>query len=135
MPEWLPAPGAQALELVHERTGRVIASRIELAVTRQTRRVGLLGRSSLEPAAALVLAPCCMIHTAFMRFSIDVLFIDRQGLALRVVHGLTPWRAAGSLRAYAAIEMAAGVLRRHTINTGDRIHLQPVALSVNAPAC
>ena len=128
MPEWLPAP-AHELELVHERTGRVIACRIELAVTRKTRRVGLLGRSSLEPAAALVLAPCCMIHTAFMRFPIDVLFIDRQGVAVRVVHALPPWRAAGSLRAYAAIEFAAGVLQRHTVNAGDRIHLQPVTLA------
>lgn len=120
---------------MHERTGRVIASRIELAVTRHARRAGLLGRTSLEPAAALVLAPCCMIHTAFMRFPIDVLFVDRQGLVVRLVHTMTPWRAAGSLGAYAAIELAAGVLRRHTVNPGDPIHLQPAAVPSGASAC
>ena len=115
-----------AVTLVHEPTGVVIASRVELAVSRRSRRAGLLGRAGINPATAMVLAPCVAIHTAFMQFPIDVLFVDRRGCALRVIHGLQPWRAAISTRAYAAIELAAGVLTRHCVDVGDRFHLLSV---------
>lgn len=111
------------LALVNARTQAVIASNVELALSRRARRAGLLGRTHLDAAAALFLAPCLTIHTAFMRFSIDVVFVARDGRALRVIHELGPWRAAISARAYAAIELAAGTLRRHDIETGDRLQL------------
>lgn len=111
--------------LVHERTREVIATRVELAVTRRARRVGLLGRAGLDTDAGLLLAPCFAIHTAFMRFPIDVLFVDRTGRALRVVYGLAPWRVAVSTRAHAVIELAAGVLRRHPVEVGDQLTLLP----------
>ena len=123
MPEWIPAVGA-SVHLRHDRTGEVIATRVELALSAQARRVGLLGRESLSPAAALVLAPCFAIHTAFMRFPIDVLFVDRFGCALRGIDGLKPWRTAASTQAYAVIEMAAGMLERHGIVAGDRLLLE-----------
>jgi uncharacterized membrane protein (UPF0127 family) len=111
------------VRLVNERTQTVLATQIELATTRRSRRVGLLGRTSLDATAALVLAPCFMVHTAFMRFAIDVLFVSRDGRALRVAHAIKPWRAVGSTRAYAAIEFSAGVLDRHDVVVGDRIQL------------
>ncbi|MBI3048369.1 MAG: DUF192 domain-containing protein [Acidobacteria bacterium] len=109
--------------LVHGRTREVVASRVELAVTWRARRTGLLGRAGLDAAAAMVLAPCLAVHTAFMRFPIDVLFVDRQGRAVRLVHGLRPWRVAAAPRAWAAIELAAGALRRHGVEAGDRLEL------------
>jgi len=125
--QWLPSDGAQRIALTNERTGHVIASSVELALTRRARRVGLLGHSGIDPTVALVLAPCFMIHTAFMRFPIDVLFVDRLGYALRLVHALKPWRATGSAGAYAVIELAAGVLARNGVVFGDRILLEPAA--------
>lgn len=122
MGEWIPA-GAGAVQLVDERTRHVIARHVELALTRHTRRVGLLGRTRIDAGVALVLAPCRTIHTAFMRFPIDVLFVDRRGQALRVVRGLKPWRAAMSARAYAAIELAAGTAKQHGVEIGDRLRL------------
>jgi len=122
MREWVPA-GVGPVRLVDERTQHVIARSVELALTRRTRRVGLLGRTRIDASAALVLAPCCTIHTAFMQFPIDVLFVDRHGRALRVVHGLKPWRAAMSARACAAIELAAGMAKQHGIEIGDRLRL------------
>ena len=112
------------MELIHERTDAVIASSVELALSRTARRTGLLGRVAMDPGAALMLAPCCAVHTAFMRFPIDVLFMDRSGRAMRVIHGLKPWRAAASPRAYAVVELAAGVLARFEVGAGDRFRLE-----------
>jgi uncharacterized protein len=111
------------MQIKNGRTGLVIASEVELAQTRRARRRGLLGRDSLDPAAALVLSPCCAIHTAFMRFPIDVAFVDRDGLVTRVVCGLAPWRLAIAPRAHAVVELAGGSLERSDVQIGDRLYL------------
>src|SRR5262252_1048895 len=110
--------------LMNERTRAPIATDVELASTRATRRRGLLGRDSLAPSAALMLTPCVAVHTAFMRFPIDIVFLDRDGYAVKLVSDVPPWRMAGSRRARTVIEMAAGSLRRHAIAVGDRLYLR-----------
>jgi uncharacterized membrane protein (UPF0127 family) len=114
------------LLLMNERTGQLVASHVELAATRATRRKGLLGRRGLDAQRALVLAPCCSIHTAFMKFPIDVVFVDRQGRVVRFVREMKPWSAAIAMRAHAAIEFAAGSLRLRDIRLGDRLYVRPV---------
>jgi uncharacterized membrane protein (UPF0127 family) len=114
------------LLLVNERTGHLVASAVEIASTRSARRKGLLGRDRIELAEALVLAPCCAVHTAFMRMPIDVAFVDREGRVVRLVREMRPWNAAMSLRAHAAIEFAAGSLRSHDLKIGDRLCVRPV---------
>ena len=111
------------LALMSDRTGQRIASDVELAVTSAERKRGLLGRDRLGESSGLLLAPCWLIHTAFMRFPIDVVFVNREGVVVRVVSDLGPWRIAASVRAHAAIEFAAGVLRSHDVRPGDRLYL------------
>ncbi len=113
-----------ALALINERTRAPIATEVELASTRATRRRGLLGRDSLPPTSALMLTPCLAVHTAFMRFAIDVVFLDVDGYAVKLVSDVPPWRMTGSARAHTVVEMAAGSLRRHAIALGDRLYLQ-----------
>ena len=115
--------GAPRLTLVNERTGLPIATAVEKAVTRASRRRGLLGRSGLDPAAALMLEPCAAVHTAFMRFAIDVVFLDRGGYALKIVRDVQPWRIALASRAHAVVEMAGGSLARCDLAVGDRLCL------------
>jgi uncharacterized membrane protein (UPF0127 family) len=119
------AEGPRAV-LVNARTGEVIAGAVEIADTRATRRRGLLGRDRLDPSAALVLAPCFAIHTAFMRFSIDAVFINRDGVVVRIVRDLAPWRLAAAWRARAVIEVTAGVLGARDLQVGDRVYLSSV---------
>src|SRR2546425_12241063 len=97
--------------LLNRRTGVAIATSVELATTRGQRRRGLLGRTGLSDGAALILAPCGAIHSAFMRFAIDAAFLDGHGRVLHVVHTMTPWRIAWARRSHAVVEMAAGSLR------------------------
>ena len=109
--------------LVNARTGGIVARDVELADTRATRRRGLLGRPGLDPAAALVISPCFSIHTFFMQFPIDVIFVNRDGVAVRIVHNLPPGRMATSFRARAVIELAAGGLKERDVQVGDRLYL------------
>ena len=115
--------------LINARTSMAVASVVELAVTRTDRRRGLLGRDALDLSAGMMLAPCVAVHTAFMRFPIDVVFVDREGVVRKIVRDLKPWRIAASPRAYAAVELAAGVER--DVMPGDRLFL---AGTVNADA-
>jgi uncharacterized membrane protein (UPF0127 family) len=112
---------AAGVTLTNARSRRVIARDVELALTRRARRQGLLKRASLSPHAALVLAPCFMVHTAFMQFDIDIIFVDRQGTVQHVVKRMPPWRMAACRHAYATIELAAGTLDQHAV--GDKLCL------------
>src|SRR5689334_3272925 len=93
-------PGPLPPSLVNTTTGRLLASAVELAVTSATRRKGLLGRDCLDPSVAIIIAPCQAIHTFFMRFAIDVVFVNRSGQVVKVVHDVKPWRIAVSWRAF-----------------------------------
>jgi uncharacterized membrane protein (UPF0127 family) len=109
--------------IIHARTGMSIATSIERAVTRATRRRGLLGRDGLEPGTAMILEPCAAVHTAFMRFALDLLFVDREGYAVKIMRDVPPWRMAFAPRAHAVVEMAAGSLVQHDICVGDRLYI------------
>ncbi len=93
---------------------------------------GLMLRPGLAPDAGLLLADCPSVHTAFMRFTIDVLYLDRQGTVLKCVPGLRPWRASVSnagraadgrrhVRAVHTLELAEGSIARLGIRPGDRL--------------
>jgi uncharacterized membrane protein (UPF0127 family) len=111
------------LRIVNMRTGETVADTVEVADTRTTRKRGLLGRDGLESGSALVLSPCFAVHTAFMRFAIDVVFVDRDGYVVRAVHNLGPWRMAAAVRAQQVIELPAGELARRGLREGDRVYL------------
>ncbi len=109
------------MRLMNQRTRAALASIVEIAVSREDRRRGLLGRNGLDASAAMMIAPCAAVHTAFMRFALDVVFVDREGRVRKIVRGLGPWRMSGSLGAWAAIELAAGGPR--DLVPGDRLYL------------
>jgi uncharacterized protein len=114
---------APRMALVNQRTDEALADRIELAVTRHDRRKGLLGRDVFETSSALIIAPCFSIHTMFMRFDIDAVFVDDDGRAVKVVQGMGPWRIAVEPFAHAVVELPAGSLRERPVDVGDRLYL------------
>ena len=115
-----------ALVLVGEGSAVPLASRVEVAVSRRARRRGLLGRQRLDASAALMLVPCVAVHTAFMRFPIDVIFVNRDGRVVHLVSRLQPWRVALAAAAHAVIELAAGVIDKRDVRVGDRVRLVDV---------
>ena len=116
-----------AVALINERTQRLVATYVEVADTRQARRKGLLGREAMPSDSAMVISPCISVHTAFMRFPIDVVFVDRDGRAVQMIHNMQPWRMAASLKGCAVIELAAGRVKACGVQVGDRLSLIPPA--------
>ena len=122
-----------ALALINERTRAPIATEVELASTRATRRRGLLGRDSLSPSSALMLTPCVAVHTAFMRFAIDVVFLDKELRVVHVEHSVPPWRAVRGKGAKMVVELAAGECSRLDVEIGDPLTLIPSAQGAAMP--
>jgi uncharacterized protein len=114
------------VRLVNSRTGAAIAESVETAVDSRTRRRGLLGRDAMSAGEALVIAPTSAIHTWFMRFDIDVAFVNRDGRVLKVRHRMPPWRIFAALRAFAAVELPAGALASSSTVAGDTLALERI---------
>ena len=104
--------------------GRVVCRRCTVADSVRTRLRGLLGKSALEPHQGLLLRPANSVHTAFMRFPIDVVFLDGNLKVLDVVEGVPPWRMKAKKGARAVLELAAGEAARQGIGPADSLSLQ-----------
>ena len=118
-----PANDAASYTLRNAANGTVVAAVVEAALTREVRNRGLLGRDHLPESHALILAPCWSVHTFFMRFPIDVIFVKRSGLVVKTRAAVPPWRLLVGLGAYATVELAAGALQRTPVRAGDRLEL------------
>jgi uncharacterized protein len=80
---------------------------------------GLLGRRALSQDEGLMLEPAAAVHTWFMRFPIDVVFLDGDGRILRVVDSLGPWRLVARRGAKSALQLPAGAIARCDLQVGD----------------
>ena len=105
------------------RSGGIVASHVELAVDSRSRRRGLLGRDRLEEGAALLIAPCSSIHTFFMRFAIDVIFVARDGRVLKTYAAVARSRIAFRFGAFAAIELPVAAIAHADVKRGDMLQL------------
>jgi uncharacterized membrane protein (UPF0127 family) len=72
----------------------------------------------------LVIAPTNAVHTFFMRFPIDILFVTRSGEIIKVCPAVKAWRMAACLRAYAVVELAAGGAALAGLRAGDRVSVR-----------
>jgi len=104
--------------------GQAIASRVEKAEDYDSRARGLLGRKTMAADEGLWIVPCPMIHTLFMRFPIDVIFLDRESRVVRVVENLKPWRMSPWVfRARSVLELAGGTLKG-SVRPGDCLEIK-----------
>jgi len=95
---------------------------------------GLLGRTGLEPGEGLLIRPAGSVHTFFMRFPIDVVFVSRDGEVLKIASNVAAWRTAAARGAKVVIELAAGEADRSGISVGTRLDLSGSAASGSGPA-
>jgi len=103
--------------------GRCVARILIPAFDRETRNKGLLGRRSLDTGSALILAPCNGVHTFFMKFAIDIVFVSRPGRVLKIRADCRPWRLAFTRGAFAVIELPAGGAASSALAVGDELEL------------
>jgi uncharacterized membrane protein (UPF0127 family) len=117
---------------VHAPSGRTLASRVEKADDAGSRSKGLLGRETMaadeglwivQPGIAWIV-PCPTIHTFFMKFPIDVLFLDAGLKVRRVIEDMKPWRlSAWVLHSHSILELKGGTLQG-SVREGDLLELR-----------
>ena len=107
--------------LLNTRTDTSVADVLLTAFDSASRMTGLLRHRSLPSGSALIIAPTSSIHTCFMKFSLDVVFVTKDGRVVKTCVNLPPWRLAAAFRAHAVIEMTAGALAGSGTRAGDRL--------------
>lgn len=101
--------------------GRVVCERLLVAARPLRRMRGLLGRAGLPAGEGILLRPAGSVHTFFMRFPIDVVFLDREQRVVGIEPALPPWRTSGRRGAKAVVELAAGEAARRGLQVGERL--------------
>ncbi len=125
-----------AMELVSAENatrGTLLAEHTERTTSARERMRGLLGRDGLAHGHALLIEPCNSIHTFFMRFPIDVLFLSRDGRVVRAFPRVRPWRATRVyLSAHAVLELWPGALEERPVGEGDVVRFSTAGLTAKA---
>ncbi len=112
------------MKVVNLRNNTILADKARIADTFWGRLVGLLYRHSLENGEALILKPSCSIHTLFMRFAIDVLFLDKRGRVIALHYSLKPFRFSPIyFNSDLVIELPEGTLQGTQTQPGDTIKI------------
>ncbi len=112
------------MKLLDARTNQTLVPRLEVAKSAWACMRGLLGRENLDADEGLWITQRGSIHTFFMKFPIDVVFVDRELTVTKTVAQVEPgrfvWRG---WKSYSVIELQAGFLERHPIRVGDKLHV------------
>ncbi len=117
-----PAPAAPQ-RLTNATRGNTLATQLEVARTSAERTKGLLGRDSLPPGGGLWIVPCESVHTFWMRFPIDLVYVDRAMRVRKVRSSVGPWRVSACLRAHSVIELPAGIVHQTGTQPGDQLEI------------
>ena len=88
---------------------------------------GLLGRAPLTRNQGLLITPCSQVHTVGMKYSLDIIFMDKTGRITKCVTNLKPNRIAASFKAHHTLEVCSGHINTHQIKVGDQLTWQTIA--------
>ncbi len=97
---------------------------LEVTESAWERMKGLLGTQPLTAEQGLWIEPCNSVHTFFMGYPLDVVYVDRQRRVCHRVEALKPWRCSAAFKAAAVIEMQVGQIQRNNIQVGDQLQWQ-----------
>lgn len=116
-----PATPDAPLQVANCSRGTVLATRLEVAASAPKRSKGLLGRDGLALGEGLWIIPCESVHTFFMRFPIDLVYLDRNNKIKKVRSAVGPWRISACLSAHSVLELPAGTIRTTQTQPGDTL--------------
>ena len=103
---------------------QLLAKQLSVADTFWKSLAGLLSRNALPPGEGLWIVPCQSVHTIGMRFPIDVVFLDRDGVIIHLEENMKPFRISRHIsRARGVLEIPAGVVQATGTQAGDVIRL------------
>lgn len=105
----------------------VVVQNLEIANTAWQRFKGLMGRKAIEEGSGLWLEPCADIHSCFMRFKFDAVFLDGSGKVLHLIEKMKPWRMSRYvLKGKVVLELPAGEIERLNIQLDDQLEIKDV---------
>ena len=99
----------------------ILATCMEVADSAAKRNKGLLGRERLSPGEGMWILPCQAIHTFYMRFPIDLVYLDRKNRIRKLVSEVYPWRLSACLWAHSVLELPSGTIRNTQTQPGDTL--------------
>ena len=102
----------------------VVGESVEVADTSEKRRVGLLKHARLDPGSGLWIVPCESVHTFFMKFPIDLIYLDKHRKVRKVRHAVAPWRLSACLTAHSILELPAGAAKKSGTLPGDELSIE-----------
>jgi len=121
------------MRVINTTRNTEVALRAEVAKSTATRSKGLLGRQGLEQGGGLWIIPCESVHTFFMRFALDLIYLDRRLRVKKVRQNVPPWRISACLTAHSVLELPCGTIRGSQTEVGDLVSIAPASES-SAPA-
>jgi len=114
------------LRVVNATRGQSLVAAGWVADRFWSRLRGLIGNPLLEPGEGLLITPCNSVHTHFMGFPIDVLYVNGTEEVVGIDHALRPWRFGRLYRgARFVLELPAGTARATGTQVGDRLQVEP----------
>ncbi|HUD15250.1 MAG TPA: DUF192 domain-containing protein [Terracidiphilus sp.] len=113
------------LKVTNLTRGTVLATCLEVADSGPKRNKGLLGRKALAAGGGLWIIPCESVHTFFMQFSIDLVYLDRKNTVRKVCDSVLPWRLSACLTAHSILELPSGTIRNTRTKPGDTLEFAP----------
>jgi uncharacterized membrane protein (UPF0127 family) len=112
----------------------VLATCLEVADSGAKRNKGLLGRKGLAPGEGLWIVPCESVHTFFMQFPIDLVYLDRKNRIRKVCDSVPPWRLSACFSAHSILELPSGTIRSTQTQPGDMLEFSPAASAADSAA-
>ena len=108
------------MKIINKDRGTTLAEGVVIAKTPLKRMIGLLNCRQFEQGQALIIKPCNSIHTFFMHFAIDVIFVDSSNRVIKFIRNMRPFKISGIyFNALFTIELPAGTLEKTSTQTGD----------------
>jgi uncharacterized membrane protein (UPF0127 family) len=102
----------------------MLADRADIADTSATRNRGLLKHTGLAEGEGLWIVPCEGVHSFFMKFAIDVVFINKKKVVTKLRSNMVKSRIAFSFRAHSTIELPVGTIQKSQTTVGDQLELE-----------
>ncbi len=112
------------LRIRNQTKGTDLADRADIADTSASRNQGLLKHTGLADGEGLWIVPCEGVHSFFMKFAIDVVFINKKRVVTKIRPNMVSSRIAFSVRAHSTIELPVGMIEKSKTSPGDQLELE-----------
>lgn len=110
--------------VMNQANQQVVAEHVKVANNPFTRLAGLMGKKLLPKGHGLWITPCNGVHSCFMRFEFDAVFVNAQGEVLHVIEAMKPWGLSPMIKgARAVLELPAGAAAQAGVETGHKLQL------------